>query len=207
MGCGDSKIDAQAARCQSGSFQVKLNNGWKDYDKDEDVMITRAFLLGQQFCCFSLHSEARYEVDFKKMIQINLDTGKVRTIRPPPGMHAPKTPLLPAGPMIVLSVKAGQPGKVIKVYNPSNPGQQVKVAVPKTAKVGSDLAVPLPAKGETATDVVRRQEGMGLGAKLELGTTSAVVGGVVLGDHLTGCELVTKDIAAHAGDSIAHCSV
>jgi len=235
MGCGDSKIDAKAAQPGASTktpaaapapaarpgaqpkrrpewvgkhFQVKLNDGWKDYDKDEDVMITRAFLVGQQHCRFTLHS-ARYEIDFKKMIQINLDTGKERTIRPPPGMKAPKNALLPAGPMIVLSVKAGQPGTVIKVDDPNNAGQQVEVAVPKTAKVGSKLAIPLPAKGETAADVVKKQEGMGLGAKLALGTTAAVVaagavvGGVVLGDHLTGGGLGTEDMAADAGDAIA----
>eukprot|EP00971_Amphidinium_carterae_P164518 3261826-Amphidinium_carterae.1 len=65
-------------------------------------MITRAFLVGQGHCRFTLKS-ARYEIDFKKMIQINLDTGKERSIRPPPGMKAPKNPVLPAGPMIVIT--------------------------------------------------------------------------------------------------------
>jgi len=230
MGCGDSKTAAQtgtstktpaAAPAPAAKqpakrrpewvgkrFQVKLAESWKDYDKDEDVMITRAFLVGQQHCRFTLKS-ARYEIDFTKMIQINLDTGKERQIRPPPGMKAPKNPVLPAGPMIVLTVKAGQPGTVIKIDDPNNAGQQVEVAVPKNAKVGSKLAIPLPAKGETAADVVKKQEGMGLGAKVALGTTAAVVaagaviGGVVLGDHLTGGDLGTEGMVADAGDAVA----
>jgi len=189
-------------------FQVKLDQGWKDYEKDEDVMITRAFLVGQKHCRFNLRG-IRYEVDFQMMTQINLDNGKARAIRPPPGMKAPKNPLLPAGPMMVITVRAGQPGKVIKLEDPNNVGQQVEVAVPKNAKVGAKVAVPVPAKGEKPADVVKKQEGMGLGTKAALGTTAAVlgagavVGGVVLGDHLTGGGLGTEDMAADAGDAIA----
>mmetsp|Transcript_48967 Transcript_48967/g.109809 ORF Transcript_48967/g.109809 Transcript_48967/m.109809 type:complete len:291 (+) Transcript_48967:66-938(+) len=221
MGCADSKTAAiaapTAATKQSAKrrpewagkhFQVKLVDGWKDYSKDEDVMITRAFLVGQQHCRFTFKS-ARYEIDFKRMIQTNLETGKERQIRAPPGMKAPKNPLVPAGPMIVLTVKAGQPGSIIKVGNPNDAGREVEVAVPKTAKVGSKLAVALPAKGETAADVVKKQEGMGLRTKVAVGTTVAVVaaggviGGVVLGDHLTGGGLGTEGMVADAGDAIA----
>mmetsp|Transcript_62948 Transcript_62948/g.117038 ORF Transcript_62948/g.117038 Transcript_62948/m.117038 type:complete len:321 (-) Transcript_62948:264-1226(-) len=189
-------------------FQVKLDQGWKDYEKDEDVMITRAFLIGQKHCRFTLRGIC-YEVDFQKMTQKNVENGKERTIRPPPGMKAPKNPLLPAGPTIVITVRAGQPGKVIKIEDSNNVGQQVEVAVPKDAKVGTKVAVPVPAKGEKPVDVVKRQQGMGLAAKGALGATAAVVGagavvgGVVLGDHLTGGGLGTEDMAADAGDAIA----
>eukprot|EP00971_Amphidinium_carterae_P218875 4344497-Amphidinium_carterae.1 len=129
------------------------------------------------------------------MVQINLDTGKERQIRPPQGMRPPKGPLLPAGPMIVITrnseesrsvsraqtrvalwgtiptsnvtrttqallveetckhsrrvwiYAAGQPGTAIDVDDPNNPGQRLKVAVPKHAKVGSKVAIPIPAAG------------------------------------------------------------
>eukprot|EP00403_Amphidinium_massartii_P029458 CAMPEP_0178398452 /NCGR_PEP_ID=MMETSP0689_2-20121128/14779_1 /TAXON_ID=160604 /ORGANISM="Amphidinium massartii, Strain CS-259" /LENGTH=326 /DNA_ID=CAMNT_0020019213 /DNA_START=115 /DNA_END=1095 /DNA_ORIENTATION=+ len=229
MGCGDSKATSAAAPAAKASstapaaaaqqagrarpqwagkrFQVKLDTTWKDYDKDENVMITRAFLVGQPHCRFTLRG-AEYTIDFKHMSQTNLSTGKVREIRAPPGMKQPKNPLLPAGPMIVLTVKAGQPGTAIMVADPNNPGQQVQVAVPKNAKVGSKLAVPVPRKGEKVEDVMRKQQGMSAGGKVALagagiiGLGAVAVGGIVLGDYLTGGELGTEDMAADAGDAI-----
>jgi hypothetical protein len=58
------------------------------------------------------------------------------------------------------------------------------------------IAVPIPAPGEKVEDVAKRQEGMSTGAKVAtgLGITAAagaaVVGGVILGDHLAGGALV-----------------
>mmetsp|Transcript_53279 Transcript_53279/g.127094 ORF Transcript_53279/g.127094 Transcript_53279/m.127094 type:complete len:284 (+) Transcript_53279:65-916(+) len=188
-------------------FQVKLGGDWKDYDKDEDVLITRAFLVGQPNCRFKLRG-SRYEYNFKKMSQINLDTGKEREIRPPPGMKPPKDALLPAGPMIVINVQKGQPGTCIHVDDPKNPGQKIQVAVPKNAKVGSKLAVPLPGEGETVQEVMKKQEGMSAGGKVALagagliGVGAVAVGGIVLGDYLTGGDMGTEEMAADAGDAI-----
>mmetsp|Transcript_44059 Transcript_44059/g.80502 ORF Transcript_44059/g.80502 Transcript_44059/m.80502 type:complete len:282 (-) Transcript_44059:60-905(-) len=186
-------------------FQVKLGADWKDYEKDEDVLITRAFLCGQQNCRFKLKN-ARYEINFKKMMQINLDTGKERQIRPPQGMKPPKGPLLPAGPMIVITVKEGQPGTTIEVDDPNNPGQKIKVAVPKHAKTGSKVALPIPQQGESVDEVMKKQKGMGVGGAVALGLLGVGVvgvGGIVLGDYLTGGTLGTEEMGADAADAAA----
>mmetsp|Transcript_28686 Transcript_28686/g.66555 ORF Transcript_28686/g.66555 Transcript_28686/m.66555 type:complete len:290 (+) Transcript_28686:127-996(+) len=230
MGCGDSKAAPasapapapapapaakKAAQPKKGArpawvgkhFQVKLDNDWKDYDKETDVMITRAYLVGQPHCRFTLRG-ARYEMDFSKMLQINLDTGKERSIRAPPGMRPPKNPLLPAGPMIVVTVKEGQPGTAIMVPDPNNANQQIQVAVPKTARVGSKLAVPVPKEGEQVADVMEKQKGMSAGGKVALtaagivGLGAVAVGGVVLGDYLTGGDLGTEEMAADAAEAV-----
>merc|ERR1712160_167374 len=92
----------------------------------------------------------QYIYDFEKMQQINKETGKGRPIRKPhkfPDM--PTSSVLPTGPMVVISVKKGQPGTCIQVPDINNPGQFVPVYVPPAAKVGSKMAVPMPAKGQT----------------------------------------------------------
>ena len=182
---------------------MKLAGEWKNYAKDEDILMTRAFLVGHPNCRFT-HKGVTYECNFKQMRQVNLDTGKARDIRPPPGLRPPRKALLPVGPMIVLTVQKGQPGTIVSVDDPNNPGQKVQVAVPDSAKVGSKLAVPVPKKGEKVEDVVKRQDEHSTGAKVAKVCAAAAsigvvaVGGFVLGDHLAG-----GDAAEHAAESTA----
>jgi len=153
--------------------------------------------------------------------QINVDTGKGRNIRPPPGYPPPpKAPLLPTGPMIILVVKAGQAGTMIQVADPNNPGQTIPVYVPKDAKVGAKMAIPIPAKGESVSDVQAKQQKhqaetkgkWSTGGKIAASGAALVavgavgVGGVILGDHLAGGDLAetigetAADWAEDAGD-------
>merc|ERR1719188_559402 len=73
-------------------------------------------------------------------------------------MKAPAGPVLPSGPMTVISVRPGQAGQTIEINNPNNPGSKVHVVVPENAKPGQKMAVPLPKKGESVTDVQNKQK-------------------------------------------------
>jgi len=185
-------------------WQIKLESSWKDYAKQEDMILKRAYMTGQKNAKFHLRGQ-NYEYNFKKMVQKNKDTKKERSIRPPCGPKPPSKPLLPTGPMIILTVKAGQPGTMIPVADPNNPGQTIQVFVPKHAKVGQKLAVPIPGKGESVADVSAKQErhdaehgtktGWSTGAKVAAGGAAVAgvaavgVGGVILGDHLAGGDM------------------
>merc|ERR1711959_429167 len=100
----------------------------------------------------------RYEYNFEKMRQKNLNTKKERSIRAPPGLRPPKHALLPTGPMTVVTVADGQQGEVMTVPDPNNPGQTINVHVPPGATPGSKMAVPLPAKGENVQAVLEKQK-------------------------------------------------
>jgi len=175
---------------KESKFQITLSGQWEDYDKQEDMVLKRAYLVGQPNARFSLRGQ-QYEYNFKKMIQKNLGTKKVREIRPPYGMTAPKQALLPKGSMVVLTVKKGQAGQTIEIPDPNNPGKKVQVNVPKGARPGSKMAVPVPEKGEEIEKVQERQKSHSTGAKIAMGTAGVAavgglaVGGVILGDHLT----------------------
>ena len=171
-------------------FQIVLSGKWEDYCKEEDMVLKRAYLVGQPNARFSLRGQ-QYEYNFAKMIQRNLGTKKEREIRPPPGFTAPKAPLLPKGQMVILTVRKGQAGQTIEIKDPSNPGQMMLVKVPEGAKAGQKMAVPVPEKGESVETVQAKQKSHSAAAKLAMGTAGVAavgglaVGGVILGDHLS----------------------
>mmetsp|Transcript_118114 Transcript_118114/g.314299 ORF Transcript_118114/g.314299 Transcript_118114/m.314299 type:complete len:318 (-) Transcript_118114:108-1061(-) len=187
-------------------FQIKLAGDWKDYDDEEDRVLKRAYLVGLPNAKFSLRGQ-NYEYSFPNMNQKNLGSGKERQIRPPKGMTAPKQPLLPAGPMIVIKVTPGSAGTTIEVNDPNNPGQKVQVNVPPGAKPGQKMAVPVPGKGETVEQVQEKQKGHSTAGKVAMGVggvaavSGLAVGGVILGDHLTGGAVT--EAAATAGAAVA----
>jgi len=192
---------------KDSKFQIMLSQKWEDYKADEDAVLKRAYLVGQPNCRFSLRGQ-KYEYNFKSMKQVNQGTGKERDIRPPQGMTAPKKPLLPTGSMTVIKVRPGQAGKMITIDDPNNPGKKIKVNVPKGAKVGQKMAVPIPEKGETIADVQKKQKSHSAGAKLLMGTAGVAtvgalaVGGVILGEHLS--DGAVSDAAGDAfGDGAA----
>jgi len=206
-GAGKGKGKGQKGKGKGNSgatWQIKLAGAWKDYDKQEDMILKRAYMTGQKNAKFHLRGQ-NYEYNFKKMLQKNKDSKKERSIRPPCGPKPPSKPILPTGPMIIVTVKAGQPGTTIPIADPNNPGQTIQVFVPKHAKVGQKLAVPIPGKGESVQDVSARQEkhdaehgtktGWSTGAKVAAGGAAVAgvaavgVGGVILGDHLAGGEM------------------
>lgn len=212
-GKGKGKSKGKGKGKGSGKWQIKLEQKWQDYGKEEDRILKRAYMTGQKNAKFRLRGQ-NYEYNFSKMVQTNKDTKKERSIRPPCGPQPPKKPLLPRGPMIILTVKAGQPGTMIPVADPNNPGQTLQVYVPPHAKAGAKLAVPIPAKGESVQDVQKKQEkhdadhgtktGWSTGAKVAAGGAAVAavgVGGVILGDHLAG-----GDMAATIGEAVVDAS-
>jgi hypothetical protein len=189
-------------------FQIMLSGDWKNYEKQEDTILKKAYLVGHPNCKFSLRGQ-KYEYNFKTMKQVNLGTSKERQIRPPPGFKPPAQALLPSGPMTVITVKPGQAGKTIEIPDPNNKKKKIQVNVPSGAKPGQKMAVPLPAAGESAQDAVEKQKKHSTGAKLAMGTAGiaaaggAVLGGVILGDHLTGGTLGVSEAAAdYAGEAV-----
>merc|ERR1719324_1018538 len=78
------------------------------------------------------------------MAQINTDTRKERQIRAPRSWKAPSKPLVPAGPTTVITVPPRSPGTTIQVPHPGVKGAFIAVNVPRTAKVGQAMLVPVP---------------------------------------------------------------
>jgi len=199
-------------------WQVKLGNEWKDYEEHEDRILKRAYLVGQPNVKFHLRGQD-YQYNFKSMKQNNLNTGKDRNIRPPPGPKPPKHPLLPIGPMAIVTVRPGQAGTMISVLDPNNKGNTINVFVPLGAKPGQKMAVPIPQKGESVQVVQKKQKkhdetqkkvGWSTGAKVAAGGSALVgvgavgVGGVILGDALAGGDMAgdIAGAAVEAGEAI-----
>lgn len=206
------------------SFQVKLGKDWKDYSKEEDKILKRAFMAGFKNCKFHLRGQ-NYEYTFKDMKQINKDTGKERDIRAPHKWKAPTKPIVPEGKTTVINVPAGSPGTTIQIPFPGKPGAFIAVNVPASAKAGQAMLVPVPdeamitASGDKHPDAAAGGGGGGgggwsTGAKVAtggavgVGVAGAAVGGAILGMHVAehGVD-ATVDAAgdglAVAGDVIA----
>merc|ERR1719214_315938 len=98
-------------------FQVKLSGDWKNYDKEEDNILKRAYMTGHKKAKYSLRGN-RYEYDFARMKQINVESGKERDIRPPHKMKPPSKPIFPSGPVMVVRVPPHSPGTIIQVPHP-----------------------------------------------------------------------------------------
>eukprot|EP00403_Amphidinium_massartii_P021103 CAMPEP_0178399566 /NCGR_PEP_ID=MMETSP0689_2-20121128/15345_1 /TAXON_ID=160604 /ORGANISM="Amphidinium massartii, Strain CS-259" /LENGTH=293 /DNA_ID=CAMNT_0020020345 /DNA_START=83 /DNA_END=964 /DNA_ORIENTATION=+ len=132
-------------------FQVKLAGEWKDYARDEDKILKRAFLAGFPNCKFTLRG-ATYEYNFRRMLQKNLTSGKEREIRAPHKWQQPSKPIVPKGPTICVKVPPGGPGSTIQIDHPKVKGAKINVNVPHSAKVGQAMLVPVPDIA-VATDV------------------------------------------------------
>lgn len=205
-------------------FQVKLSGEWKDYAKDEDKILKRAYLAGFPNARYTLRKQ-KYEVNFKDMQQKNLSSGKAREIRPPYKWSQPAKPIIEAGPTFCVKVPPGGPGTTIQVPHPKVKGHFISVKVPASAKVGQAMLVPVPIVDPTATPTPpaapaaspstddATKKGMSTGAKVATGAAVAVgvgglaVAGAVLGEHIaeegwdaTMAEL--GDLAADAGEHI-----
>jgi len=232
MGCGGSKTEAKPAqqRVQAqpvrtskvgkpnkdSKFQWKDTKGWNNYDPSTDARLKQAFLVGRQGARFQVQTkrgteEYRFSFSKGRMLQKNVKTGNERQIRQPHGMFQPKEAVLPEGDFIVVVLTADEVGKeIVEVPNPRDKGQMIKVSIPKKARKGQKIAVPIPAAGEKLEDVAKRQAGMTTGAKVATGlgisaaAGAAVLGGVILGDHLAGGTLLEQagDVAADAGDVV-----
>lgn len=223
---GQGKGGGKGSRSKGGGkFQIMLENKFKDYNDDEDMILKRAWMTGQKNVKYKLRGQ-KYEYNFKKMIQINKETKKERKIRPPRGPKPPSKPILPPGPMIILTVREGQPGTQIQVPDPNNKGKKISVFVPAHAKPGAKMAVPVPSEGESIEDVQKKQKQhddetgtkgqqwttggkVAAGGAAVAGMAAVGVGGVLLGDHLAGGDLATTigeaavDVGEDAVDTVA----
>jgi len=123
-------------------FQVALAGEWKNYSKNEDMILKRSYMAGYPNCRFTLRG-ASYEYNFDRMVQMNLTTGKERKIRAPHSWKQPAKPIVPKGPTLCMNVPAGSPGKTIQINHPKVKGATMQVAVPKHAKVGQAMLVPI----------------------------------------------------------------
>jgi len=178
-------------------FQVKLGGKFENYSNQEDKILKRAFMAGFPNAKFSLRGQ-HYEYNFKDMMQINKGTGKSRSIRAPNKWKAPSKPLVPPGKTTVVNVPRGAPGTTIHVPYPGKAGAFIAVNVPKSAKPGQAMLVPVPdapTYATTATSGGRgvaspARAGWSTGARVAGGTAAVVgvgaaaVGGAILGDHI-----------------------
>jgi hypothetical protein len=179
------------------SFQIKLGGKWTDYSTEENKILKRAFMAGFPNAKFRLRRQ-HYLYDFKKMVQLNIDSGKERQIRQPKKWKAPSKPLVPAGPTTVVSVPEGSPGTTVQVPHPRAKGAFISVNVPAAARPGQAMLVPVPAVpaevAVAAADIPTPARGdrgsWSTGAKVAAGTAGvagvfgAAVGGVILGEHI-----------------------
>jgi hypothetical protein len=199
-------------------FQVQLGGKFEDYSIQEDKILKRAFMAGFPNAKFRLRGQ-NYEYDFGKMVQINKGTGKTRSIRSPKKWKAPAKPLVPPGKTTVVNVPAGAPGTTIQVPHPGKRGAFIAVKVPKSAKPGQAMLVPVPdaptyPAPATAGAAPVSRAGWSTGEKVALGVGvgAAAVGGVVLGEHIAEHGLdATVDAAgdglADAGEAIGDFAV
>eukprot|EP00927_Polykrikos_kofoidii_P001576 TRINITY_DN105_c0_g1_i1.p1 TRINITY_DN105_c0_g1~~TRINITY_DN105_c0_g1_i1.p1 ORF type:complete len:248 (-),score=58.17 TRINITY_DN105_c0_g1_i1:120-863(-) len=192
------------------AFQIKLGGEWRNYEKEEDKIIKRAFMAGFPSAKFHLRGQD-YEYNFKDMEQINKETGKRRQIRPPHGWKPPSKPIVPAGPTITVTVPPGSQGKIIQVPHPKQPGLFIDVSVPARAKPGQAMLVPVPSEGvpkrESDEPVVAGGGsaagggggggGWSTGAKVAAGGAAVVgVGGLAVAGALLG-----TSIAEHGAEA------
>jgi len=216
-------------------FQVKLAGDFKDYAKDEDKILKRAYMAGFPRAKFTLRGQ-NYMYDFRRMVQVNKDTGKERSIRQPQKWKAPSKPLVPAGPTTVINVPKGSPGTTIQVPHPRVNGAFISVNVPASARAGQAMLVPVPPVaavstiGASAPSVADGSTGswstggkVAYGAAVAAGYAGVAVGGVILGEHIYEHGLdatvdaaedaivdaadATADFAVDAGEAIADFAV
>jgi len=127
---------------------------------------------------FNLRGQS-YIYDFKKMLQINEDTGKERRIRPPKPWKVPAKALVPAGPTAVINVTGGSAGTTTQIPHPGVKEAFISVNVPASAKVGQAMLVPVPTEAWTAEGKPARDRKSGGGSTGE--KFAAAVGGVAVG--------------------------
>jgi len=191
-------------------FQVKLSGEFTNYEGDEDRILKRAYLSGAPNAKYSLRG-AHYNVDFAKMTQKNLKTGKSRDIRPPFKWKPPAAAIVKSGHTMCIKVPPGAPGKIIQVPVGES-GKLVAVNVPASAKVGQSMLVPIPTGKPSEIKIIepsaaeaaaveklspcekaKAKKKWSTGAKVAAGTAGvAVLGGVAVGGAILG-ESIAED--------------
>jgi len=186
--CGKKSVN------KAGKFQWKSSWKWNKYDDKENGSLLRAYLSGFPFAQMLIRGN-RYEYDFKKMQQINKDSGRKRQIRPPYKLKQPTEPLVPPGPTTCVKVPKDGPGNQIMVPHPQDSSQFIAVEVPAHAKVGSVMLVPVPLLDDSEPDQKKgskgkkkkKPQGMSGGEKIAAAVGgAAVVGGFAVAGAVIG---------------------
>lgn len=150
------------------NFQVKLGGEWQDYDRTADTCLKAAFQSGFAYATLERRGQS-YTVDFRRMVQKNMSTKTERQIRPPRrGKAPPSRPVMDAGLKTMVTVPPGAPGCVIAVPDPRRKGKFIPVRVPRSAKPGQSMLVPLPpetARGRSSSRASAKREGSSVGRK------------------------------------------
>lgn len=120
-----------------------LGGRWTSYEKEEDGILKRAYLSGHKTAKYTFRGN-RYEYDFASMKQKNLDSARERLIRPPHKMKAPSKPIVPSGRVLVVKVPKHSAGTVIQVPHPLDKSQMINAEVPKGARAGQTMFLPVP---------------------------------------------------------------
>jgi hypothetical protein len=197
-------------------FQVMLGGHWKDYDKEEDNVLKRAYMTGTKKAKYKFRGGQMYEYDFGKMEQKNLESGKAREIRAPyewkkKGIKPPSKPIA-QGRTMVVKVPPGGPGTVIQVPHPDDKSMNIAVEVPKTARVGAAMIVPVPslpsgtyAPGEPVAPPYVSGGGGGGGGKPDKPKDTSLSAGEKAGFAVGGAALIGGMAVAGAmiGDAAA----
>lgn len=168
-----------------GNFQIELSGRWQDYGEEEDRILKRGYMSGFPNAKFHLRGHD-YEYNFRRMVQKNRGTGKERTIRPPMRMKPPPKPLVPEGPMFFVKVRPGQAGKKIQVPHPKDRSVNMTVVVPRNAKPGQEMLVPIPELCKRSVAPVAGEKGGHSGGKVVAGVVGAgliVVGAILYLDE------------------------
>jgi len=205
-------------------FQVKLAGEFKDFNPRDDKILKQAFLSGFPNCKYQSRGQ-RYEVNFKNMIQTNLQTHKEREMRPPHKWKAPVAPIIEAGPTTCIKVPPGAPGTTINVPHPKDKTKFISVSVPATARPGQPMMVPVPPlegastvpplspptpeEAVAAAAAKPDKKGWSTAGKVAAGTAGVAavaglaVGGVILGEHIAeeGWDATMEDLGDWAGDA------
>jgi hypothetical protein len=212
-------------------FQIKLSGHWKDYDDAEDKILKRAYMAGFPNAKFSNRGQ-EYMYDFKKMHQHNIKSGTNREIRAPYKMKAPEKPIVAPGKTTVVKVQPGWPGTTQYVPHPAEKGAFIAVQVPKNAKPGMTMLVPVPdvtdankvtpgpapapapgggggyspgaAPPAAAPAAAEEKRGMSAGGKVAAGAAVVGVGGLAVGGAVLGLAAggVLGDDAAGVADGV-----
>lgn len=113
----------------------------------------RAYLGGFSNLRYTFRGQ-EYDVSFMAMTQRNIDTGKIREIRPPYKWKPLAGSRVEKGPALCIKVPPNGPGTIINVPHPKVKDRIMAITVPKTAKVGQAMLVPIP-QGEPQPKLIQ----------------------------------------------------
>jgi len=215
----DSPLEGRPRWTKSGSFQAKIGSRWVDFKKEYSDLLNEAYVSGVPSMRLIIQSVI-YKFDFEKMEQKNLHTTEVCQLRAPHDASRPTrkktakfsaSDLSPAGfkaklkrmsargslvgsqrPVYVVRVPEGSPGTTIVVPHPKILGQKLPVAVPREAKAGQPLFLPVPRT--TASSKVKLQC-----AAAGAGGAAAATAAVLVTDTAIGSGAAAGAVGVGAG--------